>query len=298
MGAKQVVAERATGGQTAEIFSGPVAAQCSTPVCSSSRDTEPAPGNLQLRSTEETQPQPTALAQVSGLPHLVRLLDTHVVSTSGWNAKTVYFVLGCDGPSSDWQQCRWGTLKRFSEFRELKDGLGIGDQLTAPFPSEKGLEGQKHATPHAAADWLLGCTAADPHDSNARTCTNSTHLVPIPWDADATACWKWDSGISMWSSAKPIQDIAEELRARRESKPVLLSVCGNVRVAGSKSAMSMTETHLPIWCTNILQLSEGAVQRSLKQFFSVSVSPHIVLKCFRAPVGSCWLMPFCCAVDR
>ena len=209
------------------------------------------------------------LPHVPGLPRRVRLLDTHVVATLGWRANAVYYVLQCDQVSGETTDEVWTTIKRFSDVQDMKTKLGIGDQLAAPFPSEKGLEAQKHATPQAAAEWLLGCVAAGPHDAGAQTSTGGTHLALVPWAADATACWKWDATVSMWSSAKPLDEIAAQLKARSESKPVLLSVFGNVRTVGSDTAVPMLETHLPIWCTTTLQLAQGAVQNGLKQFFSV-----------------------------
>lgn len=105
----------------------------------------------------------------------------------------------------------------------------------------------------------------------------------VPWAAEATACWKWEAGVSIWSSPKPLQEIAAQLNARSEEKSVLLSVYGNVRTAVSGTAVPMLETHLPIWCTTTLRLAqEGAVQNGLKQFFSVR-TPRVVS--FRHFVG-------------
>ncbi len=231
---------------------------------------EPSPGS----DSADTQAVRPDLPHVPGLPRRARLIETHVVTTMAWKSKSIYYVLECDQVSDEATDEPWTTIKQFSDFQEVKTKLGIGDQLAAPFPSEKGLETQKHASPQAAAEWLLKCIAADPHDVRTQISTSSTHLAVVPWAAEATACWKWEAGVSMWSSVKSLQEIAAQLNDRSELKPVLLSVFGNVRTVASATPVPMLETHLPIWCTTTLQLAQEApVQNGLKQFFSVRALP-------------------------
>jgi hypothetical protein len=264
---------------------------------------------LELELEPEPEPEPEPELELDAiLPTRVRLAHVHeVLSVMG---TTTYYVLDC----TDADGKQWQCLKLFDAFIQLREAMATLKEeqvpLSAPFPSKAGLIEQQLRTTAAAARWVRDCidapaaAAAAAVEPQEGTDKNPPFLVP--WAEGAEGAWAWaDARFKVWSSRRPLGEIATELEAAAETqRPVLLRTFGSSRlVAGGREAEGeggsdgsatatatataiatttatapVAETQLPVWCTWVLGLAEEQWHnesrfsgvRSLRAFYARS----------------------------